>query len=377
MGPRRPIAAVGRQRKHPARASGSTGIYTHGRQDEDRGFGVALRAGLIRSAAPDGRVPLEHMAVRLGELLLREKRVTPAQLQEALNHQRANGGRLGTSLVKLGILADDDITSVAQPPVRRAGDQPQRVRSRPRRRPPDPGRDAPTKYNVIPVGTTGNDADARDDGSDQRLRDGRHQVPHGPAHRAGRRVRHRDSRGDRAATSARRASRRTATSAARPLDLVNRALEDLDLDGARTTTSRSSTDAEEIDAASLERQSGEAPVIRLVNALMLSAIQKGASDIHIEPYEKEMRIRFRIDGVLQPVMTPPLKYRDADHLAHQDHGAARHRREAAAAGRPHQGALQRPRHAPRDRLPRVGAADALRRKGRPPSARSRGRCGST
>ena len=52
------------------------------------------------------------MAVRLGELLLREKRVTPVQLQEALNHQRANGGRLGTSLVKLGILVDEDITSV-------------------------------------------------------------------------------------------------------------------------------------------------------------------------------------------------------------------------------------------------------------------------
>src|SRR5262245_28816602 len=52
------------------------------------------------------------MAVRLGELLLREKRITPVQLQEALNHQRQNGGRLGASLVKLGFLADDDITAV-------------------------------------------------------------------------------------------------------------------------------------------------------------------------------------------------------------------------------------------------------------------------
>ena len=68
--------------------------------------------------------------------------------------------------------------------------------------------------------------------------------------------------------------------------------------------------AAEIDAASLEKQSGEAPIIRLVNALMLSAIQQGASDIHIEPYEKDMRVRFRIDGVLQSVMTPPLKFRD-------------------------------------------------------------------
>ena len=60
------------------------------------------------------------MAVRLGELLLREKRVTPVQLQEALNYQRQNGGRLGTSLVKLGIVADDDITAVVSRQLRRS-----------------------------------------------------------------------------------------------------------------------------------------------------------------------------------------------------------------------------------------------------------------
>ena len=68
---------------------------------------------------------------------------------------------------------------------------------------------------------------------------------------------------------------------------------------------------EQIDVASLEKQSGEAPVIRLVNLMLMSAIQKGASDIHIEPYEKEFRVRFRIDGILYSVMTPPLKFRDA------------------------------------------------------------------
>src|SRR5579862_3178594 len=52
------------------------------------------------------------MAVRLGELLLREKRITAAQLQEALGHQRSNGGRLGSSLVKLGFVRDDDISAV-------------------------------------------------------------------------------------------------------------------------------------------------------------------------------------------------------------------------------------------------------------------------
>src|SRR3712207_4171483 len=68
---------------------------------------------------------------------------------------------------------------------------------------------------------------------------------------------------------------------------------------------------EQIDVASLERQSGEAPVIRLVNLMLMSAIQKGASDIHIEPYEKEFRVRFRIDGILYNVMAPPMKFRDA------------------------------------------------------------------
>jgi type IV pilus assembly protein PilB len=70
-------------------------------------------------------------------------------------------------------------------------------------------------------------------------------------------------------------------------------------------------DAEPIDVASLEKQGGEAPVIRLVNLMLMSAIQKGASDIHVEPYEKEFRVRFRIDGLLYNVMAPPMKFRDA------------------------------------------------------------------
>jgi type IV pilus assembly protein PilB len=90
-------------------------------------------------------------------------------------------------------------------------------------------------------------------------------------------------------------------------DLANRALEEL---GTHDDNIEVVTEAEEIDAAALERQGGEAPIIKLVNALMLSAIQKGASDIHIEPYEKDMRIRLRIDGHLHSVMTPAIKFRD-------------------------------------------------------------------
>jgi type IV pilus assembly protein PilB len=68
---------------------------------------------------------------------------------------------------------------------------------------------------------------------------------------------------------------------------------------------------EEISAEALAKQGEEAPVVRLVNVLLMSAIQKGASDIHVEPYEKELRVRYRIDGILYNMMNPPMKFRDA------------------------------------------------------------------
>ena len=52
------------------------------------------------------------MPVRIGELLLKEKRITPVQLQEALNYQKANGGKLGFNLVKLGVVQDEEITAL-------------------------------------------------------------------------------------------------------------------------------------------------------------------------------------------------------------------------------------------------------------------------
>jgi len=68
---------------------------------------------------------------------------------------------------------------------------------------------------------------------------------------------------------------------------------------------------EDVNVVDLERQSGEAPVIRLVNYILLNAIKKGASDIHIEPYEKSFRVRYRIDGVLYEELNPPLKLKNA------------------------------------------------------------------
>jgi type IV pilus assembly protein PilB len=70
-------------------------------------------------------------------------------------------------------------------------------------------------------------------------------------------------------------------------------------------------DEENINLLELEKASEDAPVVRLVNVVLLNAIRKGASDIHLEPYEKRMRVRYRIDGVLHEEMTPPLKLKNA------------------------------------------------------------------
>ncbi len=70
-------------------------------------------------------------------------------------------------------------------------------------------------------------------------------------------------------------------------------------------------EGDEIDLQELERSTEDAPVVRFCNLILTDALRRGASDIHIEPYEREFRVRFRIDGVLYVVMNPPMKLRDA------------------------------------------------------------------
>lgn len=69
--------------------------------------------------------------------------------------------------------------------------------------------------------------------------------------------------------------------------------------------------ADEVDVSSLERATEDAPVVKLVNLILTDAIKRKASDIHIEPYERSFRVRYRIDGVLYEVMKPPLKLKNA------------------------------------------------------------------
>jgi type IV pilus assembly protein PilB len=68
---------------------------------------------------------------------------------------------------------------------------------------------------------------------------------------------------------------------------------------------------QELELKELEKAADEAPIVKLVNLVLTDAVKRGASDIHMEPYEKEFRVRFRIDGILQLIMNPPLKLKDA------------------------------------------------------------------
>jgi len=70
-------------------------------------------------------------------------------------------------------------------------------------------------------------------------------------------------------------------------------------------------DGDDLDVSELARESEDAPVVKLVNLILTDAVKRIASDIHVEPYEREFRVRYRIDGVLYEVMKPPMKLRNA------------------------------------------------------------------
>ena len=89
---------------------------------------------------------------------------------------------------------------------------------------------------------------------------------------------------------------------------------------------------EQADVGSLSAESENAPVVKLVNSVLVDAVKRGASDIHVECYEKHMRVRYRIDGVLQEMMQPPTKNEERDPLAPQDHVRAGHRRATDSPG---------------------------------------------
>jgi type IV pilus assembly protein PilB len=247
------------------------------------------------------------MPVRIGELLLKEKRITAEQLQEALNYQRQNGGKLGLNLIKLGFVKDEEITALLSRqygvPSIALGEfeiDPAVVKLVPA--------ETAQKYQIVPLSRSGatltiamtdpTNVFAMDD---IKFMTGYNVEPVVASETAvleaiqkyyGRALGPAGGGG----TSA--------------LEVATKALEEMPVldDGEQVELV---AELEEISAETLAKQGEEAPVIKLVNVILMSAIQKGASDIHIEPYEKEFRVRFRIDGILYNVMAPPMKFRDA------------------------------------------------------------------
>ena len=247
------------------------------------------------------------MAVRIGELLIKEQRITAAQLEEALEHQKSNGGKLGYNLVKLGFAKDEEIASLLS---RQYGVPSINLSQFDI----DAGviKVVPAataqKYEIVPVSRVGATLTvAMSDPTnvfavdDIKFMTGYHVEPVVASETAI------ADAIDRYYGNGNGAAEQSVSES--QLELASKALEELpqvDDDDVEVLE-----ESEEVDVLSLEKQGGEAPVVRLVNVVLASAIEKGASDIHIEPYEKEYRIRFRIDGTLYNVMVPPLKFRDA------------------------------------------------------------------
>jgi type IV pilus assembly protein PilB len=261
------------------------------------------------------------MAVRIGELLLKEKRITPDQLQQALNHQKANGGKLGYNLVKLGIVKDDEITALLSkqygvPSINLTQFEidPAVIKLIPA--------ETAHKYQIVPLSRAGatltiamtdpTNVFAMDD---IKFMTGYNVEPVVASETAvtDAVLRYYPTGGAKQSAPSKATSQTAPSTASGPsaLDMATKGLEEMQALGDAGADVEVLEELQEISAEALAKQGEEAPVVRLVNVVLMSAIQKGASDIHIEPYEKELRIRYRVDGILYNIMSPPMKFRDA------------------------------------------------------------------
>lgn len=291
------------------------------------------------------------MSAKLGEILVRENLITPQQLREALEYQRQSGGRLGSNLVKLGFISDDVITAVLSrqygvPSINlelfQIDEETINLISQ----------EVALKYSVLPISKVGatltmamadpTNVFAMDDikfmtglnvepviASEASI-----QIAIGKYYsgsksievagvgladtfeRIGAKSLKNPTGGNGNSNGAGGAARPNPNAVVEGEKLSHSDL-NVSLDRFEFAQGDSGEDFEvveeneEIDLAVLAKASEDAPVVRLVNVLLVDSLRRGASDIHIEPYEKDFRIRFRIDGVLYDVMHPPMRMRDA------------------------------------------------------------------
>lgn len=302
------------------------------------------------------------MSAKLGEILVRESLLTPQQLREALEFQRQHGGRLGFNLVKLGMLSDDVITAVLS---RQYGvpsvnldlfDIDKSVINL-------ISYEVSQKYSVLPVSRVGatltlamadpTNVFAMDDIkfmtglniepvvvseasvqvainkyyshakeielAGNIVSDGANERFNFPSTRSNNNGNNGFSNGNGNGNANGNGSSSAAVHskvAAKPQHKIQQEDLSVSLDqfefGTIDDSELEVVDTnDEIDLSTLIKSSDDAPVVKLVNVLLVDALRRGASDIHVEPYEKDFRIRFRIDGVLYDVMHPPMRMRDA------------------------------------------------------------------
>lgn len=234
------------------------------------------------------------MTDRIGELLLREKLISAEQLRSAIDEQKSSGGRLGYNLTKLGYISEKDLTVFLSrqygiPTVDLASQEldTEIVKLIPE--------DVSQKYQVIPVSRTGSTlVVAMSDPSnifaidDIKFLTGYNVEPLVAS--------------DAAIKDAIDKYYQVAEAEMELGDVLTE-FDDEDMEVVQ--------DEEDVDISDLKKAVEDAPVVKLVNLILTDAIKKGASDIHIEPYEKSFRVRYRVDGVLSEVMKPPMKLKNA------------------------------------------------------------------
>ena len=236
------------------------------------------------------------MAVRLGEMLVKAGLITAEQLQEALDVQNKNGEKLGYNLVKLGHVREDDITQLLSEQygvpsinLRHFEIDDAVIKLIPS--------EVAQKYLVVPVNRTGATLTIAmaDPTNVFAMDDIKFMTGYNVEPVVASEIAIREAIDKYYGSPTRSSSRRSWTRWPRRRPRRSRSWR-----RRRSSTSRA-----------LEAATEDAPVVKLVNLILTDSIKKGASDIHIEPYEKDFRVRFRIDGVLYEIMHPPMKLRDA------------------------------------------------------------------
>ena len=229
---------------------------------------------------------------RLGELLVREKLISLQQLRQAQEEQRKSGNNLGYALAKLGYISDGEITNFLSTQYRVPAVNLDEYEI-------DPemtklvSKEVCDKHKIIPLSRSGSalvvamaDPTNLHAIDDIKFLTGFNVEPVVASE-----------------TAILSAIERAHTQQVAGYDEVLSEFADEEVDFTM--------DAEDINLLELEKQAEGAPVVRLVNAILLNAIKKGASDIHVEPYEKKLRVRYRVDGVLMEEMQPPVKLKAA------------------------------------------------------------------